>query len=518
VQLIACANVANLLLARAGVREREMGIRAALGAGRWRLVRQLMIESLMLSAAGTVCAMVTAWWTVRALKSTMPDTVPRVSDIALDARVLAAAVGLSLVTAILFGSVPALQSSKPDLSNALKQAGRSTAGGVRRRLRGALVVTELALAVVLLVGAALFIGSFFAVVQIDPGFNPDRVLTAQVSPAIDSRTSPSDSAPAFAEIVDRIGRIPGVARASMVAGGAPLSGNVAMTTITIPGTPLDMRAGELITVRQITPDYHAALTIPLRDGRLFSAADGSGAPPVVIISESAARKYFPAQSAVGRTVTIGGDRTVVGVVADVRQTSLEMEPRPDAYIPMAQARVSGAELIVRTSVEPYAVLPAVKAAVYSVLPDVPLRNIGTLEESMAKRLAERRLSMLLLALFGLLGIAIAAVGIYGVMAYLVSQRTREIGVRIALGATRSSVVLTVLRDAAAMVAAGLGIGGIAAWYLSAASKAFLFRVEPTDPRAFAAAVASLLLAALAASVIPARRAANVDPMVALRAE
>ena len=221
---------------------------------------------------------------------------------------------------------------------------------------------------------------------------------------------------------------------------------------------------------------------------------------------------------IGRTVPIDGNRTVVGVVGDVHQASLEVEPVTEAYVPMAQSRVPGAELVVRTSGNPYDVLPAVKAAVFAVLPDVPLRNVRTMEELVARRMAQRKLTMLLLGLFGLLGLVIAAVGVYGVMAYVVSQRTREIGVRMALGATRANVVAMVLVNACALVTAGLVIGGVAAWYLSAASKAFLFRLEPTDPRAFAAAIVSLFVAALVASAIPARRAASVDPMVALRTE
>jgi predicted permease len=268
----------------------------------------------------------------------------------------------------------------------------------------------------------------------------------------------------------------------------------------------------------VTPDYHRALRIPLRNGRLFDATDRKGAPLVVIISDSAAAKYFPGENAIGRTLPLDEVRTVVGVVGDVHQASLETEPLREAYVPMAQARVSGGELVIRTAGNPYDVLPAVKAAVFAVLPDVPLRNVRTMEELMARQVAQRKLTMLLLGLFGLLGLVIAAVGVYGVMGYLVSQRTREIGVRMALGATRSNVVGMVLLNACALVTAGLVIGGAAAWYLSAASKAFLFRVEPTDPRAFAAAAATLLIAALVASAIPARRAASVDPMAALRAE
>jgi predicted lysophospholipase L1 biosynthesis ABC-type transport system permease subunit len=230
------------------------------------------------------------------------------------------------------------------------------------------------------------------------------------------------------------------------------------------------------------------------------------------------KKYFPGEDPIGRTVSLDRDRTVIGVVGDVHQTSIEMEPRAEAYIPMEQGLAIGGELVIRTSGNPYGVLPAVKSAVFAVLPDVPLRNVVTLEELIGKRVAQRRLTMLLLGLFGLLGLVIATVGVYGVMAYAVSQRTREIGVRMALGATPSNVVGMVLLNACTLVASGLLIGGVAAWYLSAASKAFLFRLEPTDPRAFAAAVVALSVAALVASAIPARRAASVDPMVALRSE
>jgi putative ABC transport system permease protein len=519
VLLIACANVANLMLARATAREREVGIRAALGAGRWRLMRQLMVESLMLSIAGTALAIILAWWAVQVLRTSMPEGVPRITAIALDMRVLVAAAGLSLVTGLLFGIFPALQLSKPDLTNALKDGGRGSAGAGRQRMRSALVVAEVALAVVLLVGAALFIGSFVTLMRIHPGFDSERVLTAQVSPRLEPGNQPPDrtSAPAFAQIVERISQIPGVVHASMISGGMPLSGSMSTTDLIVPGRKIENDDG--ISIRRVTPEYHKALRIPLRSGRLFDATDRKGATNVAIINDSAAKKYFPGENPVGRVVrTNDEDRTIVGVVGDVYQTSLETEPRTEVYVPMSQLRVLGGELVIRTSTDPYAVLPAVKSAVLSVLPDVPLRNIRTMEEVMSRRVAQRRLNMLLLGLFGLLGLVISAVGIYGVMAYVVSQRTREIGVRMALGATRANVVWMVLMNACVLIAAGLVIGGVGAWYLSAAAKTFLFRLDATDPRAFAAAVVSLSLAALIASFIPARRAASVDPMVALRAE
>jgi putative ABC transport system permease protein len=518
VLLIACANVANLLLARATAREREIGIRAALGASRWRLVRQSMIESLLLSILGTTGAIVLGWWAVEILRTSMPDSLPRVTAIALNLRVLAAAAGLSLLTGTLCGAVPALQSSRPDVSSALKAGGRAGAG--RQRLRSALVIIEVALAVVLLVGAALFIGSFVSLMRIDLGFAPEHVLTAQISPRLELRSPdmrPPDYAPAFAEIVERIGRIPGVLDASM--GPVPLgSSGFNMTSLTIPGK-FDLTAGEMIGLRTITPDYHTVFTIRLRSGRFFDPTDRADTPAVTIINEAAAQKYFREEDPVGRSIQLrGSDRTIVGVVADIHQTSIETEPRTEAYIPMAQGRVTGTELAIRTSGNPYDVLPQVKAAVFAALPDVPLRNIRTMEELIAGRTAQRKVTMLLLGLFGVLGLVISAVGVYGVMAYIVSQRAREIGVRMALGATRLTVMRMVVFNAFVLVVAGLILGGIGAWYLSGAARAFLFRIEATDPRAFAAAFLLLALAALVASVIPARRAANVDPVIALRAE
>jgi putative ABC transport system permease protein len=298
----------------------------------------------------------------------------------------------------------------------------------------------------------------------------------------------------------------------------PLSGgNIISTSVTIPGT-LDLTAGESIGITPVTADYHNALKIPLRRGRFFAPTDRQGTPPVAIINDSAAKKYFPGEDPIGRSIGIDEDRTIVGVVADVHRSGFEMAPRTEAYIPMEQSLVVGSEVVIRTSSNPYDVLPQVKAAVFAVLPDVPLRNIRTMDELIAMRVAERKVSMLLLGLFGVLGLVISAIGIYGVMAYLVSQRAREIGVRMALGATRAHVMRMVLLNTCVLVISGLILGGVAAWYLSAAARTFLFGIEATDPRAFAAAFLLLALAALVASAIPARRAASVDPMVALRAE
>ena len=467
---------------------------------------------------GTVLALVLAWWGVGVIKTAIPDGVPRVSKIAIDLRVLGAAALIALVTGTLFGIVPAFQLSRPDLTNALKEGARgASTGRGRRRLRSALVVAEVALAVVLLVGAALFIGSFRTLMHIDPGFNPDHVLTASLQPRFDQRAANKSFSNEFDQVVERISHTPGVMQASVISGGMPLGGSMSITTIGIAGRTLT-QPDNSISIRRVTADYHKAIGLPLTRGRLFNDGDRETSAPVVIINESAAKKYFPGEDPVGRIVNVNGDRTIVGVVGDIYQTSLETAPRTEAYVPVGQGRTLGGDLIVRTSGDPNAVVPAVRAAVLSVLPDVPLRNVRTMNEVIARQVAQRRFNMLLLGLFGVLGLVISAVGIYGVMAYVVAQREREIGVRMALGASRGAVVGMIMRSAAILVAIGLVIGGVAAWSLGSTAKAFLFKIDVTDPRVYATAIGVLVAAALLASVIPARRAASVDPLVALRAE
>ena len=448
----------------------------------------------------------------------MPEGVPRVATIALDLRVLAAAACLSLVTGVLCGIIPALQLSRPNLTNSLKDGTHgASAGRGRRRLRGMLVVAEVALAVVLLVGAGLFIGSFMALMRIDPGFNPDRVLTVDIISRVEPGQRPPDRSAVFGEIAEQLGKVPGVVHASMSRGGVPFGMRLWINNLRVPGRTIENDPG--VSIKVVTPDYHKAMGIPLRRGRLFDATDYAGGPNAVVINDSAAKTYFPGEDPVGRTVSLNGaDRTVVGVVGDVRQRSLEAATLLEVYLPMSQTESSYGEVVVRTSVDPYDLLPAVKSVVLAALPDVPLRSVKTMEELVFRETAQRRLNMLMLGLFGLLGLVISAVGIYGVMAYVVSQRTREIGVRMALGATRSTVLRMVLTNACGLVAAGLIVGGVGAWYLSATAKTFLFGLQANDPRAFAAALVSLSLAALVASIIPARRAASVDPTVALRAE
>jgi putative ABC transport system permease protein len=518
VLLIACANVANLLLVRAASRTREMGIRVALGAGRLRLVRQLLLESLILAAASTVCALLLGWWTLGVLVASLPPDLPRVSTIALNLRVLATTSIVACAAGVIFGVAPALQLSRPDITSALREGGQATASRRRQRLRGALVVGEVALAVVLLVGAVLFIASFVSLMRIAPGFDPAHVLTAQVSPRVEQRPDGQfvDRRAGLADAVDRIGRVPGVVAAAMVSGGLPFGGATSMSTLqAVEGVMLM----EPINVRSVTPDYARAIGLPLRAGRFFAPGDTASAPQVVVLNESAARRFFPGKDPIGRLVTLGADRTVVGVVADIHQRSLEMEPWREAYIPMAQSTrpITGAELAVRVEGNPSTRLPAVRAAAFAAFPDVPLRNVAAMDDLVARPMAQRRLNMLLLGLFGLLGLVIATIGIYGVMAHAVAQRTAEIGVRMALGATRANVLGLVMRQAISLVACGLILGSGAAWYLRAFAAAFLFNVKATDLRVLGLALAVIAVSAVAASLLPARRASRVDAVIALRA-
>jgi putative ABC transport system permease protein len=516
VLLIACVNVATLQLARSTAREREVGVRAALGAGRGRIVRQLLVENVVLALAGTALAVVLAWWGVQVLKQSMPDGVARVSAIDVNLRVLLASAVAAIATGLAFGLLPALQLSKADLTHALKDGGRGTVGSGHRRLRNVLVVAEVALAVVLVVGAALFVSSFATLVRIEPGFDTSNVLTAQITPAFGPSQPQQDYRPRFHDIVERVSELPGVERAAFIVGGMPLGNNMTTTTFQVPG----IDAAETgVSARSVTPEYHRLLRIPLIRGRFFEASDREGAAPVFLINEAVASKYFPNEDPIGRTVNVrDADRTIIGIVGDVHQVSLESEPMPEIYLPLAQDGRGTGELLVRTAGNPYDVLPAVKAVALLAVPDIPLRNVRTMGEVFERRLAQRRVSMLLLGLFGLLGLVISAVGLYGTLAYTVAQRTREIGVRMALGASRGLVVRMVLGQAAMLVALGFVIGGVAAWNLQATASAFLFRIDAGDSRAFLAALAALAVAAVVASIVPARRAATVDPVEALRAE
>jgi putative ABC transport system permease protein len=526
VLLIACANVANLMLVRATGRTREIGIRAALGATPWRIVRALIVEGLMLSTAGALLGVLLAFAGVGVLRAWLPAGLPRVASIGIDYRVLVAAIAAAAITGLLFGVVPALSSARPDLVGALKEGGRSaTAGGRAQRLRSILVVAEVALAVMLLVGAGLFTGSFVRLMRVDPGFDYRNVIALSIGLGLKPGENFNDAfrargAEYLRQVREAVGRLPGVEMVATVSGGTPLTRSWSRTRITLPGRGRLDAEGDDMDRRVVSPNYLQLLRVPLLKGRHLSEDDRAGGTPVVVINEAAAQRYWPGQDPLGQRFTMNNvERTVVGVVGNIRHMGPEVPPRQETYIPVAQEPNSGATLVVRTQGDPGTVLPAVKAAIWSINREQRLTaDSVTLEQYMNALIAQRRFNMAVLALFGVLGLVIATVGIYGVMAYVVVQRTNEIGVRMALGATRANVVSMVLRRAGALLLAGLAIGSAGAWYLSSGVKAYLFEVQPNDAGIFAGALIVLASAGLLASALPARRAAAVDPLVALRSE
>jgi predicted permease len=444
-----------------------------------------------------------------------------VSAIGLDARVLTVAGVVALAAGLVSGLAPALQASSPVLSTVLGESGRG--GGIsrrRRRAREALVAVEMALAVVLLVGAALFIGSFINVMRLDPGFRTEGVLAAQIRQRAVPGSGPVDIRPALAEIVNRARLLPGVIDAAAAAPGIPFRINLHISALQAAGEPLDYN--KTVSLKVVTAGYHRTLAIPLTGGRYFTDDDREGADGVVILSNAAARMFFGGADPVGRSVIVvgsGGERRVVGVVADARQASLEVSPHPEVYLPIAQGRSQAyGFVLLHTNGDPNAAERSLRGIAAQVLPGVPLRDVARLEDLFAAQTAERRLSMLMFSLFGLLGLVIAAVGIFSVIAYLVSQQTRDIGIRMALGATRSRVVAAVFGQVGRLAGVGLVVGGFVAWSLSKSTDRFLFGIDHGDVRAYAIAMVALLAAAFVAAVLPARRAASIDPTQALRQE
>ena len=526
--LIACANVANLMLARATARSREVGIRTALGAGRWRTVRALLVEGVVLALCGGVIGLFLAYGGVQLLKAWLPTNLPRVADIAINLRVLAGAVAAAVATGIAFGIVPAIHAARSDVVTVLKEGGRSAAAsGVGNRLRSALVVAEVAIAVVLIVGAGLFARSFVQLIRIDPGFDYKNLLTYSVGLRVTFPMQPAQREEAgkrgrlmLDQVFEAIARVPGVESVSGTQEGLPLTGSWSRTRITVPGKPPMDGDDDSIDRNTVRPNFFQTMRIPLRRGRLLEDGDGDGSPLVVVLNEAAAAKHFPGQDPIGQRVTISSrERIVVGVVGDIRHLGLESPARQAAFLPYAQETVFNMNLVMRTRVDPMQLVPQVKAAIWSVNPEQRLtQEVVTLEGYMDRLIAQRRFNMALLVLFGALGLIITAAGIYGVMAYVVERRTSEIGVRMALGATPAGVLSMVLRNAAALMAIGTVVGAIAAWQLGATVRTFLFEVEPNDPRIFVLALVILTSAGLLASAVPARRAARVDPVVALRQE
>jgi putative ABC transport system permease protein len=524
VLLIACVNVANLMLARATARTRDVGVRAALGASRWQLARGLLAESLVLSAAGTLLGLAVAYWGIEIMRAALPATLPRLKDAGLDLRVLATAAIAAVATGVLFGLLPALKFSRPGLAGTLREGGRTGAAGMaRERMRGALLIAEVALAVVLLVGSGLFVSSFVKLTSVDLGLDFDNVLTMRVNPRVNFSSPTRDQEMARAavlieDVFSRVRRIPGVEVAAFLGNGSvPLSTGWSRTTFEIAGGGKFDDPDDQADVKSVSGEYFKALRVPVLKGREFTEADRDpGAEPVVIINDIAEQRFFKGESAIGRLVKVNGDRRIVGVVKAVRLGGPEAELRPEAITPASRTSAFGGTMILRTSSDPSAIVPDVRAAVRAVLPDVVVPEAETMETMFGRLIAQRKFNTIVLALFGVLAIVIAGVGIYGVMAYLVEQRTQEIGIRMALGAQPGQVLRMVLSRASLFMAVGIAIGLAAGWMLSRFVETFLFRVEPHSVAVYAGASVLLVLAGLLAAAVPARRASKVDPMLVLR--
>jgi putative ABC transport system permease protein len=529
VLLIACANIAGLLLARASARQRELAVRRALGSGRARLARLLLTESVVLSLCGGALGLLLAVWGVDLLISLVPEGLPRISEIAISGRVIAFTFGASIATGILFGIAPALQFSNPDVLSALKD-GRSPAARSRRVLRAALVVTEFALAMVLLVGAALLVRSFWRLQHVETGFDGRNVLTARLwlpqpnKPETGKYYSGTARLAFFDEVLRRVRELPGVEDAAAVQ-SLPLDGGRGGTTITIEGSDSEA-SGQIptVAVNLASGNYFNVMGIRLLRGRTFGPEDDAKATPVVIVNQELAQQHFGGADPVGRRVHFGGVQnrnrwmTIVGVAGNVLNDRLEQAPRPMVYRPLTQATSLSMALAVRTKQDPKRFADAIGRAVRETDPDQPTHSVRTMAEVQAAATASRRFSMQLVGGFACLALLLAAIGIYGVMSYLVSQRTREIGIRMALGARPSSVVGLVVSYALWLAAAGVAVGIAAAASLTKLISGMLFQVSPTDPWTFAAITFTLIVTALLATLTPARRAAHVDPMVALRAD
>jgi putative ABC transport system permease protein len=520
VLLIACANVANLLLARATARAREIAIRTALGASRWRVIRQLLTESILLALVGGGLGLLLAVWGMDLLLALAPEDLPRVKNGALDARVLGFTILITLLTGIVFGLVPALQSSRPNLNETLKEGGRGTTGG-HHRVRGALVVTEVALAMMLLIGAGLLIRSFYRLQQVDPGFNPKNALAVTVSLPAKKYAEEEQQAAFFTQLIEKVSGLPGV-----VAVGAtqslPIQGDYVLG-FNIQGRPPDAPGEEPSTnYYAVSPDYFKAMGIPLLRGRLFTERDKKDTPRVAIINETMAKKFFPGEDPIGKgiNVTNGPERfrEIVGIVADVKQYGLDRPTTAQTYEPYLQTPFSGMTLIVRTEGNPTALNAGVRGQVLSIDKDQPVSRSRTLEEVIAESVAKQRFAMMLLGIFAVVALILAAVGLYGVMSYSVTQRTHEIGIRMALGAQQKDVLKLVVGQGMILALIGVGVGLLASLALTSVMRTLLFGITATDPLTFLAIPLLLAVVALAASLMPARRAMKVDPMIALRYE
>lgn len=525
VLLIACANVANLLLTRASTRQKEIAIRTALGASRSRIISQLLTESVLLSLLGGCLGLLLAVWGMHLLVAYGPADVPRLQNVHLDRYVLAFTFGISALTGLLFGLVPALQVSRPDPGTSLKEGGRGSSEGGRSRVRNALIVAEVALSLMLLIGAGLLIKSFVRLVATDAGFDPKGVLALDLPLSKAKYPKPEQQAAAFQQIIQIAKAIPGVRDASVVS-NLPLSNNDFGLSFQVEGRP-PARPGEDTSADYTTvgPEYFRTLNIGLLRGRTFTDQDTANTPHVMVVSEAFVQRFFPGEDPIGRRITVDSEdksqptREIVGVVRDVHRQGLDAEVQPEIYVSHLQSPQRRLNLVLRADVvDPAQLAQAARAAVRSFDAKQLIWRTQTLDEMLGRSLAPRRFNMMLLGIFAGVALVLAAVGLYGVMSYSVTWRIQEIGIRMALGAQRRDVLALVLRQGMIMTSLGVGVGLIGAFALSRVLRTLLYGISATDPLTFIAVPIILSMVALVACLIPARRATRVDPIIALRAE
>ena len=519
VLLMACVNLANLLLARSSARQREMAVRSALGAARGRLVRQTLVETLLLSCAGGVLALLAVRWSMSALLALAPGDMPRLGEVRADFPVLAFTFALSVITGLAIGLVPGLAASRPAVQTTLKDAGRgTTAGRGQRRLRAALVVAEVALAVVLTLGAGLLLRSFMSVLAIDPGFKPDHLLTLQIL-LPNAYQTPDRQRALYSDLFTRIEAIPGVTSA----GGTtrlPLGSTNVSTTVDVEGHALPPGEWPEVEFRRAMRNYFTAMGIPILRGRGFTDQDGPNAPPVVVVNERAAHRLLPGADPIGRRVRFGSATspwvTIVGVVGDIRHSALEADPSPEVYTWYLQNPPANPFLVVRSTTDAALLTPAVRDVVQAVDKNIAAYDIRPMAQVRSQSVAQRRFVLLLVGAFGVLALVMAAVGVYGVMALVVSERTAEIGIRVALGAAPGDVLRSVVAEGLVLAGTGIAAGLAGALAIVPLLSAQLYGIGAFDPPTLVTVPAVLLLVAFAACLVPARKAMLVDPVDALR--
>ncbi|MFL6276640.1 MAG: ABC transporter permease [Blastocatellia bacterium] len=524
VLLIACANVANLMLVRATTRQKEVAIRAALGASRWRIVRQLLTESVLLAGLGGALGLLLAVWGLDLLLAAIPIKLPFWMKFELDWRVLGFTLGVALLTGLVFGILPALHASRINLNETLKEGGRSSAGAGRQRSRSLMVVAEIALSLVLLVGAGLMMRSFLRLQHVDAGFNPAGVMTMRINLPQSKYNGGPRRSDYFRQLMERLRAQPGVESAAAIS-TLPLSGNNWGRSLTVEGFPiLSVGQAPFIQHNVVTPGYFRALGIPILEGRDFTDADTTDGPKITIVDERLARQYWPNESAVGKRIRFGPPEdnepwhTIVGVVGAVRHERLEATTRNSVYLPHVEVPVGRMYITLRSTSKPESLVEPARAQIHALDPDLPITHVRTMDEVEAQSVWQPRLYTILFGVFAAVALLLAAVGLYGVMAYTVTMRTHEIGLRVALGAQSGDVLKLIAGQGIKLALIGVGSGLIAALLLTRLMATLLFNTSVNDPLIFAGIAVLLTLVALLACYIPARRATKVDPMVALRYE